>query len=55
VTCDNDGICEAGEDCNSCPNDCAGVTSGNPNNRYCCGNGVQEGPEGDGSICDGNF
>lgn len=55
TACDNDGICEAGEDCNNCSNDCAGVTSGKPSNRFCCGNGVAEGPEGDGSICDGNF
>ena len=55
TTCDNDGVCEAGEDCNSCANDCAGVTGGKPANRYCCGNDVQEGPEGDGTICDGNY
>jgi len=53
--CDNDGICESGEDCTSCANDCAGVTGGKPANRYCCGNGIAEGPEGDGSICDGNY
>ncbi|MBW8002798.1 MAG: glycoside hydrolase family 3 protein [Planctomycetes bacterium] len=51
--CDNDGVCEAGEDCTNCANDCDGVTRGNPSNRYCCGNGVVEGPEGDGR-CDGN-
>jgi hypothetical protein len=34
--CDNDGICEAGEDCNNCPNDCRQKTTGNPNGRYCC-------------------
>ena len=54
-TCNNNGTCEAGEDCLNCGNDCAGVTSGKPANRYCCGNGVQEGPEGDGTICDGNY
>ncbi|HEX9736841.1 MAG TPA: hypothetical protein VGG06_33155 [Thermoanaerobaculia bacterium] len=53
--CDNDGVCESGEDCLSCANDCAGVTSGKPANRFCCGNGIVEGPEGDGTICDGNF
>jgi hypothetical protein len=53
--CDNDGICESGEDCNNCPNDCDGVTGGKPSNRYCCGNGIAESPEGDGSICDGNY
>ncbi|MHC5115383.1 MAG: hypothetical protein ACYTGP_13255, partial [Planctomycetota bacterium] len=52
--CDNDGICEPGEDCETCT-DCDGVTSGRPSGRYCCGNGVLEGPEGDDpSICDGN-
>ena len=51
--CDNDGICDPGEDCQSCSSDCEGVTSGKPANRYCCGNGVLEGPEGDGR-CDGN-
>jgi spore coat protein A len=55
TTCNDNGTCDPGEDCNSCANDCAGVTGGKPANRYCCGNGVQEGPEGDGSICDGNF
>jgi hypothetical protein len=53
--CDNDGVCDPGEDCNSCASDCDGVTGGKPANRFCCGNGVQEGPEGDGAICDGNF
>ena len=53
--CDNDGICEAGEDCENCALDCAGYTRGKPSGRYCCGNGIPEGPEGDGSICDGRF
>lgn len=51
--CNNNNICEAGEDCNNCSNDCDSVTGGKPANRYCCGNGVTEGPEGDGR-CDGN-
>ena len=55
TACDNDGVCDPGEDCLSCANDCAGVTGGRPANRYCCGNGIEEGPEGDGAICDGNF
>jgi hypothetical protein len=55
TACDNDGVCEVGEDCLSCANDCAGVTGGKPSGRYCCGNGIQEGPEGDGVICDGNY
>lgn len=36
VPCNNDGVCNAGEDCNGC-NDCAGVVKGKPANRYCCG------------------
>lgn len=51
--CDNDGICDPGENCESC-GDCEGKTNGPPSGRYCCGNGELEGPEGDGSICDGN-
>jgi len=31
-TCDNDGICEQGEDCNICPSDCVGDGS-----SFCCG------------------
>ena len=34
--CDNDGTCEAGEDCSNCTNDCRQKTNGNPNSRYCC-------------------
>lgn len=55
AACDNDGVCEAGEDCNNCASDCAGVTGGKPANRYCCGNGVAESAEGGGAVCDGNF
>jgi len=53
--CNNNGTCEAGEDCNNCGGDCAGVVNGKPSNRYCCGDGVQDSGEGDGSICDGNY
>jgi len=53
TTCGN-GTCDAGEDCSSC-SDCAGVTSGRPTNRYCCGDGTAQSAEGDGSICDGNY
>jgi len=53
TSCGN-GLCEAGEDCQSCLSDCPGLQTGRPANRYCCGNGVLEGPEGDGTICDGN-
>jgi putative metal-binding protein len=40
AVCGN-GICEAGngENCVTCPADCAGRQSGNPSARYCCGFG----------------
>jgi len=53
--CDNDGLCESGESCQTCASDCAGVTTGKPANRFCCGNGAMEPPEGGGAVCDGNF
>ncbi len=34
--CDNDGACEAGEDCNNCSGDCRQKTGGKPSSRYCC-------------------
>ena len=52
--CDADGICEFGEDCNNCPNDCAGLSTGKPTGRYCCGDGILQGPENNG-ICSGNY
>ena len=42
--CDDDGTCEAGEDCNNCPNDCISGSGG-----AVCGNGLCEG--GDGEDC----
>jgi hypothetical protein len=35
------GICEipAGEDCETCPEDCNGEQGGSPSGRYCCGAG----------------
>lgn len=52
--CDFDSICEPalGEDCNSCPSDCNGQTSGKPANRFCCG--VNEGC-GDARCSEGGF
>ena len=45
AVCDNDGVCELGEDCNGCPGDCpGGSTSG-----AVCGNGICE--AGDGEDC----
>jgi probable HAF family extracellular repeat protein len=40
------GTCEAGdgEDCLSCPLDCNGKQSGNPNKRFCCGDGDGQNP-----------
>jgi hypothetical protein len=47
-------ICESGETCLTCA-DCEGKQSGPASQRFCCGNGIVEGPEGDGSRCDGNY
>ncbi len=43
--CDNNGTCDAGEDCVSCPSDCVSGTS----SGAVCGNGVCE--AGDGEDC----
>ncbi|MCH8967560.1 MAG: FG-GAP repeat protein [Planctomycetes bacterium] len=47
ASCGN-GVCEIGdgEDCLSCPEDCNGLQSGNPNNRFCCGDGEGDNPVG---------
>jgi hypothetical protein len=52
--CDGDAICEGGEDCLNCPSDCEGNLGGKPDHRYCCGNGIVEGPENP-LFCDNNF
>lgn len=49
------GVCDLGESCTSCASDCASVTSGRPSKQYCCGDGVAQTAEGDGSICNGNY
>ncbi|MGB5571947.1 MAG: hypothetical protein WBO69_01070, partial [Thermoanaerobaculia bacterium] len=43
--CDNDGVCETGEDCNNCSNDC--ISGSIPG--AVCGNGICE--AGDGEDC----
>jgi hypothetical protein len=48
-------MCEPGETCTTCSHDCAGFSGGSPANRYCCGDGVAQAPEGDGSVCHGNY
>jgi len=53
-TCDEDGLCDPGEDCHSCPSDCAGLARGRRIRRFCCGNGVREAAERDPAVCDGN-
>jgi len=45
TTCNDNGVCEAGEDCNNCPGDCVGGTS----SGAVCGNGICE--AGDGEDC----
>ena len=34
--CNSDGVCDPGEDCNNCSNDCGSMPNGNPSSRYCC-------------------
>ena len=36
ASCNDDGVCNEGEDCYGC-GDCPGRTDGKPKNRYCCG------------------
>jgi subtilisin family serine protease len=54
MACNFNGVCEPGEDCHACSNDCRGRTAGKSGNSFCCGNGVLEDSEADGSICNGN-
>ena len=45
-TCNNDGTCDSGEDCNNCANDCiSGATPG-----ASCGNGICETADGEDCI-----
>ena len=52
--CDEDGVCEPGEDCSTCPSDCEGQLKGNKRDRFCCGDGKVDRPELSGAPCDGN-
>ncbi len=55
LTCScGNGICDTGEDCTTCSGDCDSRLGGKLSKQYCCGNGILEAAEGDGSICDGN-
>jgi FtsP/CotA-like multicopper oxidase with cupredoxin domain len=54
TACGN-GVCDPGESCTTCSADCASVTGGQPSKRYCCGDGIAQAAEGDGTICDGNY
>lgn len=40
LRCDDDGVCDPGEDCDTCPGDCVGAGGG-----ACCGDGVCEAGE----------
>lgn len=54
MACNENGVCDEGEDCDICAVDCDGRSTGKPSGRYCCGNGIVESAELDG-LCDGNF
>jgi hypothetical protein len=47
ATCGNN-ICEIanGEDCENCPSDCNGTSTGKKSDRYCCGSGAGQNPVG---------
>lgn len=53
-SCD-DGVCNPTETCETCPADCEGRSTGKKSERFCCGNGIMESAEEDGTICDGNY
>jgi hypothetical protein len=47
ANCNDDTVCDPGEDCVSCPGDCAQVSGA------LCGNGLCEGGDGEDNDCDG--
>jgi hypothetical protein len=47
--------CDPCEDCLGCPEDCVGRRLGKLSERFCCGDGIQQTSEEDGTICDGNY
>ncbi len=50
-----DGLCDAGEDCMSCADDCPGKKSGKRSGRFCCGDGLVQEPEAlNPGLCGGN-
>ncbi|MDX1779428.1 MAG: hypothetical protein R3339_11160, partial [Thermodesulfobacteriota bacterium] len=49
------GRCDPCEDCEGCPEDCAGRRLGKLSERFCCGDGIPQTAEEDGTICDGNY
>lgn len=54
VDCGN-GVCDTGEDCVSCAADCPGKQTGRKSERFCCGDGVDDGVEiQDPTLCKGN-
>jgi Ca2+-binding RTX toxin-like protein len=48
-------VCDPGEDCSSCSQDCEGRTTGKKSRRFCCGDGTAQSAEGGGSVCAGNY
>jgi hypothetical protein len=50
-----DGVCNAGERCQTCPSDCRSSATGLLFQRYCCGDGITQMPEAQNpGLCHGN-
>ena len=52
--CGND-VCDSGEDCLSCFQDCESQKKGRKRNRHCCGDGIEGFKELRDGLCDGNY